>query len=176
MIRTPAPTSPRSRTLMAAALLSSLAAITLTGCSAGSSAQTSQPYNPGDGRNVNIPADATFEDDYLAVRNALVVSNGGAASVTVTVVNHGSESDVLSEIKVNDQVASFVGGPFEIPPTEKISVGGGSEATALVPDAGVKPGQWTKLSLTFTNAGTTVIDVLVVNSDDEYTVIGEGSA
>ena len=176
MIRTPAPTSARSRTLTAGVLLSSLLAFALTGCGAGSSAQTSQPYNPGDGRNVNIPADATFKDDYLAVRNALVVSNGGAASVTVTVVNHGSESDVLNEVKVNGQVATFVGGPFEIPPNEKISVGGGSDATALVTDAGVNPGQWTELSLTFNNAGTTVIDVLVVAVDDEYTVIGEGSA
>jgi hypothetical protein len=175
MICTPTRRLARSRTLVVAGLLSSLTAFVLTGCSAGSGAQTSQPYNPSDGRNVNIPADATFQDDYLAVRNALVVSNGGAASVTVTVVNHGSDTDVLSEIKVNDQVASFVGGPFEIPPTQKISVGGGSDATALVSDAGVEPGQWTELSLTFTNAGTTVIDVLVVASDDEYTTLGEGA-
>jgi hypothetical protein len=176
MIRTPAPTSARPRTLFAALLFSSLAALALAGCGAGSSAQTSQPYNPGDGRNVNIPADASFQEPYLAVRNALVVSNGGAASVTVTVVNHSDDTDVLSEIKVNDKVASFVGGPFEIPPNEKISVGGGSDATALVSDAGVEPGQWTELTLTFTNAGSTVIDVVVVDSADEYTLTGEGSA
>ncbi|MFL6182211.1 MAG: hypothetical protein ACJ73J_07850 [Actinomycetes bacterium] len=175
MIRTPAPTSARSRTLLAALFFSSLAALVLSGCGAGSSAQTSQPYNPGDGRNVNIPADATFKEPYLAVRNALVVSNGSAASVTVSVVNHSDETDVLSEIKVNDKVAAFVGGPFEIPPKGQISVGGGSDATALVSDAGVEPGQWTELTLTFTNAGSTVVDVVVVASDDEYTVLGEGA-
>lgn len=165
--------SARTRAVVTAALLAALGAVTLTGCGAGSTAETSQPYNPGDGRNVNIPEDAAFTEDYLAVRNALVVSDGGAASVTLSVVNHGSESDVLNQVKVNDQVAVFAGGPFEVPPGEKISVGGGSEAVALVSDAGVGPGQWTELSLTFTNAGETVIDVLVVSSTDEYTVLGE---
>jgi len=171
MSRTPAPT--RTRAVVVAALLAALGAVTLTGCAAGSDAETSQPYNPGDGRNINIPEDATFTDDYLAVRNALVVSDGGAASVTLTVVNHASESDLLHQIKVNGQVAVFAGGPFEIPPGQKIAVGGGSDAVALVSDAGVEPGHWTELSLTFTNAGETVLDVLVVSSTDEYTVLGE---
>jgi hypothetical protein len=166
-------TSARTRTVVTGVLLAALGAVTLTGCGAGSTAETSQPYNPGDGRNVNIPEDAAFDDDYLAVRNALVVSDGGAASVTLSVVNHGTESDVLNQIKVNDQVAVFAGGPFEVLPQQKISVGGGSEAVALVSDAGVEPGQWTELSLTFNNAGETVIDVLVVSSTDEYTVLGE---
>jgi hypothetical protein len=164
--------SARARILPVGVLLGALA-LTLTGCQAGSTAQTSQPYNPGDGRNVNIPADATYKDDYLAVRNALVVSDGGAASATVTVVNHGSEPDVLTQIKINDQVAVFAGGPFQVTPGEKISVGGGSDAVALVNEGGVEPGQWTQMSLTFQNAGETIIDVLVVSSDDEYTVGGE---
>jgi hypothetical protein len=173
MTWTPTAASARSRSLVAAVLLCSLAALALTGCSAGSTAQTSQSYNPGDGRNVNIPADATFADDYLAVRNALVVSNGGAASVTVSVINHTGESDVLSELRVNDKGATFVGGPFEVAPGDRISIGGGADAAAIVSDAGVEPGHWTELSLTFANAGTTVIDVLVVTADDEYTVIGQ---
>jgi hypothetical protein len=173
MTWTPTAASARSRTLVAAVLLCSLAALALTGCAAGSTAQTSQTYNPGDGRNVNIPADATFTDPYLAVRNALVVSNGGAASATVTVVNHTDEPDTLNQISINGNVATFVGGPFEVAPGEKISVGGGSDASALVADGGVEPGHWTDLSLTFANAGTTTVSVLVVTADDEYTVIGQ---
>ena len=170
MTRTLLPVAARPQTLIAALFV---AAVTLTGCQAGQGAETSQPYNGADGRNVNIPEDAAFTDDYIAVRNALVVSNGEAAAVTTTLVNHSDESDVLTEVRVNDQVASFVGGPFEIPPNESLSIGGGSGTVALVSEAGVAPGQWTELQLTFTNAGTTTIQVLVISPDDEYAVLGE---
>ena len=170
MTRTLLPFAARPQTLVAAVFV---AALTLTGCQAGQSAQTSQQYNGADGRNVNVPEDATFTDDYIAVRNALVVSTGEAASVTVTLVNHSDEAEVLTEARVNGEVASFVGGPFEIAPNSSIAVGGGSEAVALVSDAGVAPGEWTELQLTFTNAGTTTIQVLVISPDDEYAVLGE---
>lgn len=164
--------TPRLRLPIAAAAAGLLV---LSGCAAGQSAQTSQPYNPSDGRNVNIPEDAGFDDPYLAVRNALVVSDGGAASITVTLVNNGPETDVLNEATIGDQAASFVGGPVEIAPGEKVAIGGGSERIALVQDGGVEPGDWTPLTLTFTNAGSATIDVLVVASDDEYAVIGESA-
>jgi len=170
MTRTLLPVAARPRTLIAAVFV---AAMTLTGCQAGSTAQTSQPYNGADGRNVNVPEDAAFTDDYIAVRNALVVSGGDAASVTVTLVNHSDEAEVLTEVRVNDQVAAFVGGPFEIVPNGSVAIGGGAESVALVTEAGVEPGQWTELQLTFTNAGTTTIQVLVVSPEDEYAVLGE---
>jgi hypothetical protein len=170
MTRTFPVVAARPQTLIAAVFV---AAMALTGCQSGSGAQTSQPYNGADGRNVNIPEGATFTDDYIAVRNALVVSSGEAAAVTVTLVNHSDEAEVLTEVRVNGQVASFVGGPFEIPPNDSISVGGGSGSVALVNEAGVAPGQWTELQLTFTNAGTTAIQVLVISPDDEYAVLGE---
>jgi len=172
MTRSLLPVAARPQTVVAAVFV---AAMALTGCQAGSTAQTSQPYNGADGRNVNVPEDATFADDYIAVRNALVVSNGDAASVTVRLVNHSDDAEVLTEVRVNGEVASFVGGPFEIPPNEAIAIGGGAEAVALVNDAGVEPGQWTELQLTFTNAGTTTIQVLVISPDDEYAVLGESA-
>lgn len=164
--------TPRLRLPIAAAAAGLLA---LSGCAAGQSAQTSQPYNPSEGRNVNIPEDAGFGDPYLSVRNALVVSDGGAASITVTLVNNGAETDVLTEAKIGDQTAAFLGGPVEIAPGERVAIGGGSERIALVQDGGVEPGHWTPLTLTFTNAGSTTLDVLVVTSDDEYAALG-GSA
>jgi hypothetical protein len=111
----------------------------------------------------------------MAVRNALVVSDGGAASITVTLVNNGLETDVLNEAKIGDQTAAFVGGPVEIAPDERVAIGGGSERIALVNEGGVEPGDWTELTLTFANAGSTTLDVLVVASDDEYAVLGESA-
>ncbi len=162
--------APRLRLPAAAAAAALLA---LTGCATGQSAETSQPYNPSDGRNVNIPEDAGFDDPYMAVRNALVVSDGGAASITVSLINNGPETDVLTEAKIGDQTAVFVGGPVEIAPNQKVAIGGGSERVALVQEGGVQPGDWTELTLTFTRAGSTTLDVLVVPSDDEYAALGE---
>jgi copper(I)-binding protein len=144
------------------------ALLVLSGCAAGQSAETSQPYNPSDGRNVNIPEDAGFNDPYMAVRNALVVSDGGAASIIVTLVNNGPETDLLTEAKIGDQTAAFVGGPVEIAPDQRVAIGGGSERVALVAEGGVEPGDFVELTLTFTNAGTTTLEVLVIPSDDEY--------
>jgi hypothetical protein len=157
--------APRLRLPIAAA---AAALLTLSGCAAGQSAETSQDYDPADGRNVNIPEGAAFGDEYLAVRNALVVSDGGPASVTVTLVNNTEAADVLTEARIGDQTAVFVGGRVELPPGQKVSIGGGSERVALVEAGGVEPGDWTELTLSFSQAGTTTIDVLVINSDDEY--------
>ena len=151
------------------------ALLVLSGCAAGQSAETSQPYNPSDGRNVNIPEDAGFGDPYMAVRNALVVSDGGVAAITVTLVNNGDETDVLSEAKIGEQTATLVSGPVEIAPAQKVAIGGGSGRLALVQDGGVMPGQWTQLTLTFARAGSTTLDVLVVSSDDEYSALGESA-
>ena len=155
--------------------LAASALLVLSGCAAGQSAETSQPYNPSDGRNVNIPEDAGFDDPYLAVRNALVVSDGGAASITVTLVNNGTDTDLLTEAKIGDQTAVFVGGPVEIAPDQRVAIGGGSERVALVQEGGVEPGDWTELTLIFTNAGSTTLDVPVISSDDEYATLGESA-
>ena len=162
----------RSRPRLIAALLAS-AALVLTGCQAGSTAETSQPYNPSDGRNVNIPEDAGFDDDYIAIRNAIVVSDGGAASLTASIINHGAAADVLTEARINGEVAVFAGGPFEVAPGAKLAIGGGGDAVALVNEGGVSPGQWTEISFTFAQAGTTTMDVLVISPDDEFAVLGE---
>lgn len=159
------PVAPRLRLPLAAA---ASALLILSGCAAGQTAQTSQDYDPADGRNVNIPEEATFGDEYIAVRNALVVSDGGPASITVTLVNNTPQADVLTEAKIGEQTAVFVGGPVEVATGQKVSIGGGAERIALVEAGGVEPGDWTELTLSFSQAGTTTIDVLVINSEDEY--------
>ena len=157
--------APRLRLPLAAAACS---LFVLSGCSAGQNAETSQPYNASDGRNVNIPEDAAFNDNYIAVRNALVVSDGGPASITVSLINNSDEADVLTEAKIAEQPAVFAGDAVELAPDEKVSIGGGSERLALVEDGGVEPGDWTTLTLSFAQAGTTTIDVLVIDSDDPH--------
>lgn len=153
--------------------LTAAALLVLSGCAAGQNAETSKPYNPSTGRNANIPADASFDDDYIAVRNALIVSDGGAASITVTLVNNGSTADVLTEAKIGDQTAAFVGGPIELAPGATVAIGGGSEHVALVDSPDVQPGHWSDLTLTFTAAGTHTFSVLVITSDNPSATLNE---
>jgi hypothetical protein len=147
-----------------------VALLLLTGCQAGSGAQTSQPYNPGDGRNTNVPEDAAFDDDYMAVRNALVVSFGEDASLSLTLVNHASEGDVLQQAVVGETPVEIDGGPVEIAPDQRVRMGIGSDINTSIPGANLAPGDWTTLTLSFASAGTTTLDLLVVPPGDEYAI------
>lgn len=154
----------------AAALVALLAALALSGCQAGQSAETSQDYDPADGRNINIPEDAAFDDDYIAVRNALVVSFGETASLTLTLVNNGSEGDVLEQAVVGETPVDIAGSPIELAPEQRVRMGLGSDVTTTIEGADLAPGDWTTLTLSFASAGSTSLDVLVVAPGDEYAI------
>lgn len=147
-----------------------VALLLLTGCQAGRGAQTSQDYDGADGRNVNVPEDAAFDDDYMAVRNALVVSFGEDASLTLTLVNHAAEGDVLQEAVVGETPVEIDGGPVEVAPDQRVRMGVGSDIDTVIPGANLSPGDWTTLTLSFASAGTTTLDVLVVPPGDEYAI------
>ena len=142
----------------------------LTGCQAGQTTQTSQDYDGADGRNVNVPEDAAFDDDYMAVRNALVVSFGEDASLTLTLVNNATEGDVLQQAVVGETPVEIDGGPIEVAPNQRVRMGIGSEIATSVPGANLAPGDWTTLTLSFASAGSTTLDVLVVPPGDEYVI------
>lgn len=142
----------------------------LTGCQAGQTAQTSQDYDGADGRNVNVPEDAAFDEDYMAVRNALVVSFGEDASLTLTLVNNAAEGDVLQQAVVGETPVEIDGGPIAVAPNQRVRMGIGSEIATSVPGANLAPGDWTTLTLSFASAGSTTLDVLVVPPGDEYVI------
>jgi hypothetical protein len=138
-----------------------LAVASLSACQAGQSAQTSQDYAAVDGRNVNLPADATFGDAYLGLRNAFVEAVGTTHSAVVTVVNNTDTSDVLISVTVAGQPATLSGGPLEIASRASATVGSGGQATAVVDGLDVPAGSWTNMTVTFQNAGIADIPVLV---------------
>lgn len=154
-----------NRTVVAAALLSVLG---LAGCSAGQSAPTSQDYDPVDGRNINVPADATFDEEYMAVRNAVVVARDDQASLVVTMVNQALEADVLESASLEGEPLTLSGGPIEFRPGQSVSLGFDDNATATQQPFGISPGDWVDLTLNFTRAGTAELQVLVVPYGDEY--------
>jgi hypothetical protein len=138
-----------------------LSVLSLSACQAGQSAQTSQDYTAVDGRGVNLPEDASFDDPYLAVRNAFVEDYGTSKSAVVTVVNNTDESDVLLSVAIGGQPATLSGGPLEFGAGESVTVGSGGETTAVADGVDAAPGAWTTMTVTFQNAGAAEIPVLV---------------
>ncbi len=138
-----------------------LAVISLSACQAGRSAQTSQNYVPVDGRSVNLPEDASFDDPYLALRNAFVENLGSTQSAVVTVVNNTDESDVLLSVTIAGQEAELSSGPLEFGAGQSITLGTGGDASAVTQGGETAPGDWTSMTVTFQNAGIADIPVLV---------------
>lgn len=150
--------APTGSVLAIAALLT----VSLAGCQAGSNAQTSQQYDPVDGRNVNVPSDAGFGDPYIAVRGAQLVDLGTTKSVVVTLVNKTDETDTLASVAVDGKPATLSDGPVEVPVGEPVSLGALGVATATVDAADLAAGDWGTLTLTFTRSGIAELDVLTV--------------
>lgn len=148
----------KSASILAAALLTA----SLTGCQTGSNANTSQQYDPTNGRNVNVPADATWGDPYLALRGAQVVSDAGSTGAVVTVVNQTGAPDTLTSVSIGGKDAPLSGGPLQVVPGTPVSLGAGGNATATVDGLDVKPGDWVELTLVFAESGSATVDVLAV--------------
>jgi len=143
----------------------------LTGCQAGQNAPTSQPYNPVDGRNVNVPDDATLSEPYIGVRDALVIlGDDGVAALGVTVVNNSDEADVLESVVIGGTEATLSGGPIEFAAHTSVSLGFGENASAAVAGFEGEVGQWTDLMLRFTKSGTAELSVLALAPSDGYQV------
>jgi len=158
-----------NRTARKGAILvgSMLAVASLAACQAGQAAQTSQQYNPADGRNFNIPAGSTHQP-YLAVRNAVVVAYQSDASLVVTMVNHTAQAAVLQSATLDGAPLKLSGGPVEIAPRQSVSLGFGDNDIATISNFASAPGDWVDLVLKFTPNGDGAVKVLVVPYGDQY--------
>jgi hypothetical protein len=145
-----------------------LAVASVSGCHAGSNAATSADYDPVDGRNINLPLGATYPDPYVAIRNAVVVSEGGPAALVVTLVNNTDDAEVLESASIDGEQVLFPGGPVDLPPGEVVNVGSDAGAIAGLPQIDAAPGDFVDLTLAFTRGGDAELDVLVVVPGDEY--------
>lgn len=150
--------APHASVLALAALLTA----SLAACQAGSGASTSQDYDPVDGRNVNLPDDASYGDPYLAIRGAQVVDLGTVHSMVVTVVNRTGGSDVLEAVTIAGQPAALSSGAVEVAADQAVSLGAGGVATATVEGLDVEPGDWVDVTLSFAESGVAEVEVLSV--------------
>jgi len=138
-----------------------LTVLSLSACQAGRSAQTSQDYVAVDGRSANLPEDASFDDPYLALRNAFVEDLGSSHAAVVTVVNNTDAPDVLLSVAIGGQPTTLSSGPLNFGAGQSVTVGTGGQATAVAEGVDAAPGDWTTMTVTFQEAGVAEIPVLV---------------
>jgi hypothetical protein len=147
--------------------LAAAAAIGLSGCQAGRTAQMTQAYDPVDGRNVNIPADASYGDTYVGIRNVVVVAIASDASLVATIVNNTAESQELSSITLGGAPLEL-SEPIQLEPRESAGLGFGDHPTATTAELDAQVGDWVDLTMSFSNAGSVELQVLVVPYGDQY--------
>ena len=146
------------------------AVIGLSGCQAGKTAQMTQAYNPVDGRNVNIPADAGYGDTYVGIRNVVVVAIASDASLVATFVNNTAEPQELSSITLGGTPLE-VSEPVQLEPGDTASLGFGGNPTATTAGLDAQVGDWVDLTMAFSSAGSVELQVLVVPYGDQYAPI-----
>jgi hypothetical protein len=145
-----------------------VAVASLAACQAGQSAATSQDYQPVDGRNINVPEDANYDEPYVAVRNAVVVAYKTDATLVVTIVNQSPEAEVFESATLDGLPVTLSGGPIELAPKQSVSLGYNDFETATVSGFKSVPGDWVDLTMRFTSKGDAKLQVLVVPYGDEY--------
>jgi hypothetical protein len=155
--------------LPAMAAAAATAALLLTGCQAGTNAQTSQPFNPVTGRNVNVPASPGYYDPYLAVRGVTLVENSSGEVVLVAkVINKTEQSEDLVSVTAGDSAATLVDAPVSIPAGGTASFGVENGEAAYWASLSTTPGHWTDVTMSFSRSGEVTVRVLVELNRNDY--------
>lgn len=165
--------APRSFRRLAGAVAATALAASLAACSPNVTTQTAVSYHPTDG----ISADSGS----LAIRAALVVSsNAGSGSLTMVLVNNGSEPNSLTDVAVADAGrATISSGSITIPANSVVKVGLASAVEVATGDAKPGPtvavfgtrivaGGATSVTLTFATSPSVVVPVLVVPNTGDF--------
>jgi hypothetical protein len=126
-----------------------------------------QAYNPVDGRNVNIPEDAGFGDTYVGIRDVVVVAEGSDASLVATIVNNTADLQELQSITVGGDPLDL-SEPIQLDPGDVASLGFGDNPTATTAALKGEVGHWADLTMSFSNAGSVELGILVVPYGDQY--------
>jgi hypothetical protein len=158
------------RTLSAAiALVVALGLLLVAGC--GMNAQTSKPYTPGEGVNIDVGNPAQ-NNQVVHVRNLLIIAKGpgqGVLSASLVTNDRDSLTKVSgSPIKLDDSA----GAPFTVSLPNAVSIANGAEVvltnTPLIvlssPD--LVAGRSATVTLQFENAGEATLKVPIEDGNE----------
>ncbi|NHC15012.1 hypothetical protein [Motilibacter deserti] len=156
--------APRTRRTRNArlALAAALLAPALAACGAGFDAQTN---------NVRLPADGLRADvGDIRVLNAVLVQEGDAANVTLTIANRGTEPLTLIGVASGSTVAELSAQP-EIAPGATLQVGTDVTAVLRGLDPAVQPGTYAPLTLGFDPQREVQMNATVYPADGYYATL-----
>jgi copper(I)-binding protein len=151
------------RAAMGLALVLSVSPL-LGACASGQDAVTRMAYAPSDGIEAQVGS--------IKVLNALVVAapTGSVGTVSMSVVNTGSEPDRLVEVTATDgRVATS--GASEVPADGVLAFGSPSGPSATIEGLGVTAGDTIGLRLRFEKAGEVSVQTVVYPAAGDYATI-----
>lgn len=160
--------SRHSRYRRYAALVAALLAVVLplgAGCAAGFQAQTDDVQGSSAGASAHL--------GNLKIANALLVEDpagGRVSSVVATVVNDGEQSEQLTTIEVNGQAAGLPSGGSEVPSHGVLAIGS-SDGEQVGVEGALAPGSFAAMTMTFRDAGSVTLQVLLLAAEGPYATI-----
>ncbi|CAN5861300.1 hypothetical protein BH20ACT6_BH20ACT6_04300 [soil metagenome] len=139
-------------------------AVTLTGCSTGFNAQTTQVYN--------APAGTDIRGGEVEVLSAvLVMDEGGAATLSAGLVGPPQRADALTTVQITDGEgapvpAEISGGSVPIPAGELVLTA--QDAEISIAGGTLTPGMLVDVSFTFEEAGPVSGSLVVMRQEGAY--------
>ncbi len=139
---------------------------TLTGCAAGFNAETNNIDSPGEGISGSVGD--------VKIRGALLADvdeEPGSGVLVMGVVNDGTETDALTEVRVADGEPADLGSSVSLPSRQLVQFGANEVAPGAVyggtyvldgPPDRLVAGDFIPVSFTFRNAGSVTLDLLVL--------------
>jgi hypothetical protein len=169
------------RTLsVAVTLLTTLGLLLVAGC--GMDAQTSKPYTPSEGINVDV-GDPAQNNLVVHVRNLLVIAKApGQGVLSASLVTN--DRDSLTKVSGNPiKLDSSDGAPFTVTLPNAVSIANGAEVVLtetpliLLNSPDLVPGLSAKITLQFENAGETTLTVPIEDGNQpQYASISPPAA
>jgi copper(I)-binding protein len=150
---------------MAAATFAVVATMVLSACTFGFNAQTNKVYQAGVGANHRGEIDV--------LNTLLVVNDDKSATLSAALVNNTDSDQSLSSVTVttlDDEELPVRSTKLLLPLPQGVltNVGGASDAGGFRVTRGVTPGDYVKVTLSFTDAADVTIEAPAVARTAEY--------
>lgn len=148
------------------------ASLALSACGTGFGAQTNQVYQPSEGAN---------ERGDVSAYNTLLVGNAdGSATLSTALVNNIDDDQTLTSVSAANAEGEDL--PVRSPrialplkPGALTQIGTDDAAVFLVTE-GAEPGDYVKLTFTFSDTGPLTVNTPVVERTSEYADVAGSSA
>ncbi|WP_329565196.1 DUF461 domain-containing protein [Kitasatospora sp. NBC_01266] len=163
-----------------AAIVLALAAVSLSACAAGGSAETQQikPDSPA----TSLGADLKLNAIVVVVSQDQSPGQPGAANLTVNISNTGSTPQTLTNVTVagtaatlDDSTGAPAPGGIVIPANGAVALGASGQPSAQLSSVTLTAGGYTPASFTFSSAGKVDSSALVTPAQGPFQSYGPAS-